>query len=472
LDLAYEQGSDFSASGSLSLLVLENTFDYVTRLIQMVKRITDRCVKVQEGSSTDPSDLMDELSADVAAAANSATLAQSATGIVPSPTGNALKYLRQNSNASGLEYAPLDNKLKNSANDTTSNYLSSKLIAGSGIALVTNNSGYNETLSIVSNQPAYIPYSVNSGAVDSNGLANILSKVSNSSATLLATTVPLVLTHANGAQETVSSDVTLSSMTKGSTSVTSCVGSTTTATITTAAAHGLAVGDVVNISGATSSSYFNGSHVVTSVPSSTTFTYTMAGSYTGTDSAGTAIIYAAVYTVVKEYGSTPTVTTKSVTESFTAPTSPNSGDYWLNIGVKPYVPYKYNGSSWVATQFVKLGEIQITNGTMATPISCAFNGYYESPLYTHTNATTVALSHNIGSLDIAYRYMQQDPTSGVYDWTFVRPDSSYNSLTMNSYGYGYTITGFKNTISIVANTGGFGSQATLNNMKMIIKRNF
>lgn len=49
--------------------------------------------------------------------------------------------------------------------------------------------------------------------------------------------------------------------------------SSTTATVTTAAAHGLRVGDYVVISGATETQY-NGTWVVASVPTDTTFTYT------------------------------------------------------------------------------------------------------------------------------------------------------------------------------------------------------
>ena len=51
-------------------------------------------------------------------------------------------------------------------------------------------------------------------------------------------------------------------------------GNTTTATAITAAAHGLAVGNTVNISGATPAGY-NGSFTVATVPNSSSFTYTV-----------------------------------------------------------------------------------------------------------------------------------------------------------------------------------------------------
>lgn len=52
--------------------------------------------------------------------------------------------------------------------------------------------------------------------------------------------------------------------------------SSTTATATTASAHGLIAGDYVTISGATETEY-NGTFAVASVPTSTTFTYTVTG---------------------------------------------------------------------------------------------------------------------------------------------------------------------------------------------------
>jgi hypothetical protein len=62
-------------------------------------------------------------------------------------------------------------------------------------------------------------------------------------------------------------------------SVSSLTSVTTTATATVAAGHGLKVNDRVTIAGATQTEY-NGVYTVTSVPLSTTFTYTFAGSAT------------------------------------------------------------------------------------------------------------------------------------------------------------------------------------------------
>lgn len=79
------------------------------------------------------------------------------------------------------------------------------------------------------------------------------------------------------------------------------------------------------------------------------------------------------YYFIKEKGSSITVTTSTITEDLVAPSSPSDGDYWLDIGIKPYKPYKRASGVWVETQFVKIGEVTKTSGTLGTPISYAFN---------------------------------------------------------------------------------------------------
>lgn len=169
-------------------------------------------------------------------------------------------------------------------------------------------------------QPAYVPYSVSSGAVDANGYANFISNVDNTSVKILATTTPITLTHPNGSQETISADYTIGSISTDGT-----------------------------------------------------------------------------YTIVKEYGSSPVATTSTITEAFVAPASPVNGDYWLNIGVKPYQPFKRISGAWVATQFVKLGEFTRSSAIIGTPTSYALNGFYISQQYGLALSTTYSLNHNIGS---------------------------------------------------------------------------
>ena len=75
----------------------------------------------------------------------------------------------------------------------------------------------------------------------------------------------------------------------GSPVLTSIVDASNTATVTTAAAHGLAVGNRVQIAGVTTDTDLNGSYVIVSVATPTTFTITTAnvtdGTYNGTSDA-------------------------------------------------------------------------------------------------------------------------------------------------------------------------------------------
>ncbi|OGI01494.1 MAG: hypothetical protein A2Y25_02080 [Candidatus Melainabacteria bacterium GWF2_37_15] len=106
------------------------------------------------------------------------------------------------------------------------------------------------------------------------------------------------------------------------------------------------------------------------------------------------------YTVIKEKGQNPLVTTKTITEDIKAPTSPVDGDYWLNIGVKPMVPYKRVAGAWVATQYTKLGEFTRTSGTIGTPVSYAFNGKFIKSQSCPATNTTTNIVHNINSKNI------------------------------------------------------------------------
>tara|TARA_E500000318_G_scaffold23964_1_gene24213 strand:+ start:91 stop:693 length:603 start_codon:yes stop_codon:yes gene_type:complete len=95
---------------------------------------------------------------------------------------------------------------------------------------------------------------------------------------------------------TVSAFIQDTSSTLGS--ITSIVSSSDVATVTTGSAHGLKVGQYVNVTGSTTN-FVNGMYKVASVPSTTTFTYAQnAGAANGT-AAGTKVIYKA-YHIVKD----------------------------------------------------------------------------------------------------------------------------------------------------------------------------
>ena len=95
---------------------------------------------------------------------------------------------------------------------------------------------------------------------------------------------------------TVSAFIQDTSATLGS--ITSIVSSSDVATVTTGSAHGLKVGQYVNVTGSTTN-FVNGMYKVASVPSATTFTYAQnSGAANGT-AAGTMVIYKA-YHIVKD----------------------------------------------------------------------------------------------------------------------------------------------------------------------------
>ena len=81
-------------------------------------------------------------------------------------------------------------------------------------------------------------------------------------------------------------------------SISSVVSSSDVATVTTGSAHGLKVGQYVNVTGS-STNFVNGMYKVASVPSTTTFTYAQNSGAANGNAAGTIVIYKA-YHIVKD----------------------------------------------------------------------------------------------------------------------------------------------------------------------------
>ena len=86
--------------------------------------------------------------------------------------------------------------------------------------------------------------------------------------------------------------------------------------------------------------------------------------------------------------------TNSITELYGSPTSPVSGDYWLDVSTDIPTPYFRNGSSNVVTQYVKIGY-----GPPSKPSTYAFNGKYISPDTACVTAanTATTFTHNLGT---------------------------------------------------------------------------
>lgn len=104
------------------------------------------------------------------------------------------------------------------------------------------------------------------------------------------------------------------------------------------------------------------------------------------------------YFIIKEKDITPYTTTLQPTESISTPASPAANQLWLDISTIPYVPKKWNGTSWNIAQFVKLGEFTRAAGVIGTPISYALNGKYTSDEFAVVTNTIYTKNDNIGTL--------------------------------------------------------------------------
>jgi len=59
LDIPIAQTTSYGTSALLNLESLEFSLDYITRLIQMINRSIERCLKVEEGSNIDPNSVIE-----------------------------------------------------------------------------------------------------------------------------------------------------------------------------------------------------------------------------------------------------------------------------------------------------------------------------------------------------------------------------------------------------------------------------
>ena len=146
-------------------------------------------------------------------------------------------------------------------------------------SIVTAGEFYQSNASDTSTGPQTV-YTANNG---SSGVNSIL--------------VELDAANTSSAGITVSAFIQDTSSTLGT--VSSIASSSDVATVTTASAHGLKVGQYVNVTGSTTN-FVNGVYKVASVPSTTTFTYAQNSGASNTSGAsGTIVIYKA-YHIVKD----------------------------------------------------------------------------------------------------------------------------------------------------------------------------
>lgn len=90
LKIPVAQTSPYGTSKKLNLKSLEYSLDYIVRLIQMVNRVAQRAVKVQEGSTTTPDELMESLNQAQVNAQNFANIASNKADIAIQASNTAL----------------------------------------------------------------------------------------------------------------------------------------------------------------------------------------------------------------------------------------------------------------------------------------------------------------------------------------------------------------------------------------------
>lgn len=95
LTLSIKQESEFKNSSYFNLNILEWTFDYIVRILQILSRKIERCVKVGEGLSSSPDELMNELNESKRIAINAAESALESKKIAEENKNDCIGYLEE-----------------------------------------------------------------------------------------------------------------------------------------------------------------------------------------------------------------------------------------------------------------------------------------------------------------------------------------------------------------------------------------
>lgn len=121
LSLEIKQESEFENSSNLNLSVLEWTFDYIIRIIQMLTRRIERAVKVTEGVSTTPDELVSSLNESQKKAYEAAIIANEKAQAATEASEKSVTASEQAVVTANKALTVLDNTLKK-------NYLSNCII--------------------------------------------------------------------------------------------------------------------------------------------------------------------------------------------------------------------------------------------------------------------------------------------------------------------------------------------------------
>lgn len=114
----------------------------------------------------------------------------------------------------------------------------------------------------------------------------------------------------------------------------------------------------------------------------------------------------AIYYVVKELGNQPIATTLKPIESVLQPSSPATGQYWLDTATIPAIGKKWNGSAWVNTDFVRWGQCLMNSANTAI----TYTPYFETTQATLTVGTPFTVNNNTGTQEVM-RFIDLECTS-------------------------------------------------------------
>ena len=117
----------------------------------------------------------------------------------------------------------------------------------------------------------------------------------------------------------------------------------------------------------------------------------------------------------------------------TAFPSLTAGLYYLNTSVLPYTTWHCNGTSWVKTDFVPIGEVNIVGGAVGAPISYSFNNNFQSvDLPCVGVSTPTVFNHNMGTNNItATLYLRCVTSEAGYEVGEVIEPYSYSSIAQS-----------------------------------------
>lgn len=95
LTLTIKQESEFKNSSYFNLNILEWTFDYIVRILQILSRKIERCIKVGEGLSSSPDEVLTELNESKRIAINAAESALESKNISEENKNECIEYLEE-----------------------------------------------------------------------------------------------------------------------------------------------------------------------------------------------------------------------------------------------------------------------------------------------------------------------------------------------------------------------------------------